>query len=74
MKETIFIVEESLDGLHEARALETSIFTEADTLQELKKSIKDAARYHFDEYNAPRIMRLHFIKDGVILDWNSHVI
>ena len=66
MKEIIFIVEESLDGGYEARALETAIFTEAETLQELKESIRDAVRCHFDENDIPRIIRLHFVKEEVI--------
>ncbi|MEX2684414.1 MAG: 2-oxoisovalerate dehydrogenase [Candidatus Sigynarchaeota archaeon] len=67
MKEIIFIVEESPEGGYEARALEASIFTEADSLQELRESIKDAVRCHFDEKDAPRIIRLHFVKEEVII-------
>jgi hypothetical protein len=66
MKEIIFIVEESLDGGYEARALDTAIFTEAETLQELRESIRDAVRCHFDENDMPRIIRLHFVKEEVI--------
>lgn len=36
-KELIFIVEESLNGGYEARAIGESIFTEAETIDELKK-------------------------------------
>lgn len=35
MKELIFLIEESLEGGYEARALETSIYTEAESLEEL---------------------------------------
>ncbi len=66
MKEIIFIIEESLDGGYEARALETAIFTEAESLQEIKESIRDAVRCHFDEKDMPRIIRLHFVKEEVI--------
>jgi len=62
MNEIIFLVEESLEGGYEARALETSIHTEADNLTELKDSIRDAIRCHFDEKERPRIIRLHFVK------------
>jgi hypothetical protein len=40
--EIIFIIEESPGGGYEARALDQSIFTEADTIEELKLMIKDA--------------------------------
>ncbi|TFG22914.1 MAG: 2-oxoisovalerate dehydrogenase [Promethearchaeota archaeon] len=66
MNEIIFIVEESLEGGYEARALETSIHTEADTLAELKNSIKDAVKCHYNEKEMPRIIRLHFVKEEVI--------
>jgi len=39
MNEIIFLIEESLEGGYEARALETSIHTEAENLTELKHSI-----------------------------------
>lgn len=66
MNEIIFIIEESLEGGYEARALETSIHTEADTLAELKNSIKDAVKCHYNEKEMPRIIRLHFVKEEVI--------
>ncbi len=66
MKELIFLVEESLDGGYEARALGTSIYTEAENLEDLKKEIKDAVQCHFEGEEMPRIIRLHFIKEEVI--------
>ena len=50
-KEIIFIVKESLDGGYEARAVGESIFTEAETIDVLKKNITEAVRCHFDETN-----------------------
>jgi hypothetical protein len=66
MNEIIFLIEESLEGGYEARALETSIHTEAENLPELKDSIRDAVKCHFDEEERPRIIRLHFVKEEVI--------
>jgi hypothetical protein len=48
-KEIIFIVEESLEGGYEARAVGESIFTEADNIDELKININEAIRCHFNE-------------------------
>ena len=48
-KELIFIVDESMDGGYEARAIGESIFTEGDSIDELKKNIKEAVQCHFDE-------------------------
>jgi hypothetical protein len=54
--EIIFAVQESPEGGYEARALGHSIFTEADTLDELKSMLQDAVRAHFDETDRPRLI------------------
>lgn len=63
----MFLVEESLEGGFIAKALGESIFTEADTMEQLREMIKDAVLCHFDEGKAPKIIRLHFVKDEMIL-------
>jgi hypothetical protein len=65
MTEIIFIVEESPEGGYEARALGHSIFTEGETIEELKSNIKEAIHCHFEE-DIPKIIRLHYIKEEVI--------
>lgn len=65
-KEIIFVVEESLEGGYEARALGHSIFTQAETLEELKEAVKDAVRCHFEEDSLPKIIRLHQVKEEVL--------
>jgi hypothetical protein len=47
MNEIIFIVEDSPEGGYEARALSHSIFTEAETIEELKENIKESIHCHF---------------------------
>ena len=64
--EIIFSVEESVDGGFEARALGHSIFTQADTIDELKTMVRDAVRCHFDEGARPSVIRLHLVKDELI--------
>jgi len=64
--EIIFSVQESPEGGYEARALGFSIFTQADTLDELKAMMQDAVRCHFEPQSAPRIIRLHLVKDEVM--------
>lgn len=66
MNEVIFLVEDSPEGGYEARALGKSIFTEGDTLDELKQNVREAVRCHFDEDSAPSIIRLHYIKEEMI--------
>ncbi len=64
MNEIIFVVNESNEGGYEAQALGYSIFTEADSIEELKDNIREAIQCHFDE-NAPKLVRLHFIKEEI---------
>ena len=58
--ELIFLIEEAVEGGYTARALGESIFTEGDTLDELKTNIREATICHFDDDNCPKIIRLHF--------------
>jgi len=64
--EIIFYIEESLDGGYEARALGHSLFTDGETIPELKENIRDAVRCHFDEGSAPSIIKLHFVREEAI--------
>jgi hypothetical protein len=53
MNELIFIVEEAPEGGYTAKALGESIFTEADSIIELKEMIKDAVVCHFEKDKVP---------------------
>jgi hypothetical protein len=64
--EIIFAVEESPEGGYEAHALGHAIFTQADSMDELREMVRDAVRCHFDEGSAPAVIRLHFVHDEVI--------
>ena len=66
MDEIIFVVTEAPEGGYTARAPGQSIFTEADDLATLRNRVRDAVRCHFDEGDAPRVIRLHFVRDDVI--------
>ncbi|MCH7723250.1 MAG: 2-oxoisovalerate dehydrogenase [Bacteroidetes bacterium] len=65
-KEIIFIVEESLDGGYEARAVGYSIFTEGETSTEVKNNIIEAVRCHFAGKDMPSLIHLRFQKEEVI--------
>ena len=66
MSEIIFLVEEAPEGGFTARALEHSIFTEADTWDELRSAVRDAVRCHFEEDNRPPVIRLHVVRDEIL--------
>jgi hypothetical protein len=64
--EIIFIVEESPEGGYEARSLNHSIFTEADTFEELKEMVHDAVSCHFTTEDRPHLIRLHLVKEELM--------
>ncbi len=65
MEEIIFVVEESPEGGFIAKALGVSIFSEADTMEELRKEVVDADHCPFDD-DKKRIIRLHIVREEVI--------
>ncbi|MFZ3208775.1 MAG: hypothetical protein WA140_08050 [Geobacteraceae bacterium] len=66
MNEIFFLVEDAPEGGYAAKALGESIFTEADTLEELHANVRDAVLCHFDEGKAPKMVRLHFVHEEVL--------
>jgi hypothetical protein len=66
MSEVIFVIEEAPDGGYLARALGASIFTEADSLVELRAAIRDAVACHYPDGDRPKVVRLHFVRDEVM--------
>lgn len=66
MNEIFFLVEDAVEGGYTARALGESIFTEADTLEDLHDKVRDAVRCHFAEGQAPKLIRMHFVHEEVI--------
>jgi hypothetical protein len=66
MNELVFMVEDAPEGGLTARALGTSIFTEADDLEKLREQVRNAVKCHFDEGKAPQLVRLHYVRDEVL--------
>ena len=66
MNEIVFSVEAAPEGGYSARALGHSIFTEAESEDELRKKVRDAVQCHFDEGKRPAVIRLHFVRDEVL--------
>ena len=62
MSQVIFEVQEAPEGGYTASAIGYSIFTEADTFEELREMARDAVRTHFDEDdpNRNRAIRLQY--------------
>jgi hypothetical protein len=68
--EIIFEVrEDEADGGYTASALGHDVFTEADSLEELRENVRAAVQCHFGEGGpgpVPGVIRLHFVRDEVL--------
>jgi hypothetical protein len=58
MDEIIFVVDEAAEGGYLARALGNSIFTEAESVDELRANVRDAVACHFDDDTSQKHFRL----------------
>lgn len=68
MKEIIFeIREDEIDGGFVASAYGYGIHTEGDNLPELKRNIREAVGCYFED-ETPKIIRLHFVRDEVLVE------
>lgn len=78
MEEVFFLVEESVDGGYTAKSIGISIFTQAESLQELRALIKDAVACHFDDNKERTIHPAELIDEIIImvlktlLELNTH--
>lgn len=66
MNEILFVVEEAPEGGYTAKAVGSAIFTEADTINELKEMVKDAVFCHFEDEELPKQIPLQFFKEKVL--------
>ena len=67
MSEIVFLVEDAPEGGYTAQSLGQSIFTEAETWEELEQAVRDAVRCHFEqEAHRPKVVRLHYVRDKVV--------
>jgi hypothetical protein len=68
MSEVIFeVLEDTTEGGFTASALGFGIHTEADTMDALRANVREAVDCYFDETDdAPKIIRLHFVRDEVM--------
>ena len=67
MKELIFEVMQEADGGFTAEALGESIFTQADSWDELKANVREAVQAFYFDSVAPASIRLHLIRDEVLV-------
>ncbi|NJL40943.1 MAG: 2-oxoisovalerate dehydrogenase [Leptolyngbyaceae cyanobacterium RM2_2_4] len=67
MTEIIFLVEDDPEGGYVAKAIGESIFTQANSIPELRELVRDAVCCHYsDEAIRPKLIRLHIGKSTLI--------
>ena len=67
--EIIFeVAEDELDGGYSASALGFGIHTQGDTIDELHRNVREAVDCYFDDgTDRPRLIRLHYVRDEVLV-------
>jgi predicted RNase H-like HicB family nuclease len=63
MNELVFEVAQESDGGYSAEALGESIFSQADSWDELRANVKEAVQAFYFDSAAPASIRLHLIRD-----------
>jgi predicted RNase H-like HicB family nuclease len=66
MNELVFEIAQEADGGYAAEALGESIFTQADSWEELKANVREAVQAFYFDSVAPASIRLHLIRDEVL--------
>ena len=66
MNEILFVVDEADDGSLRTSAVGAAIHTGADNLEELHREIRDAVHCHFEEGEAPPLIRLHHLRQELL--------
>jgi predicted RNase H-like HicB family nuclease len=66
MNELVFAVSQEADGGFTAEALGESIFTQANSWEELRANVREAVQAFYFDSAAPASIRLHLIRDEVL--------
>jgi hypothetical protein len=65
--ELIFEIRDAEEGGLYARALGYSIFTQAESWDELRSNLLEAVSLHFEDATTrPRLVQMHYVKDELI--------
>ena len=66
MNELVFEVTQEADGGFIAECLGESIFTQADSWEELRKNVQEAIIAFYFDRPRPSVVRLHLVRDEVL--------
>ena len=61
------VTEDEVDGGYSASALGYGIHTQGDSVEEIRRNVKEALDCYFDEtMERPNIIRLYFVRDEIM--------
>lgn len=66
LNELVFEVTQDSDGGFVAECLGESIYSQADTWDELRRNVREAADAYFFDGQKPSVIRLHLVRDEVL--------
>ena len=66
MSELVFEVVQDADGGYCAECLTESIFTQADSWDELRRNVREAVTAFYFDKTAPASIRLHLVRDEIL--------
>ena len=68
MTEIVFqVTEDEADGGYAASALGYGIHTQGDSIEEIRRNVKEAVECYFDDsMPRPRLIRLHIVRDELL--------
>lgn len=72
MDEFVFDVTQEADGGYVAECLSEPIFAQADTWDELRDQVLDSVRAYCFDRPVPRRVRLHFVRDDLVVREAPH--
>lgn len=61
VNEIVFLIEEDPEGGYTARVLGEPIFTEGETVDEIREAIREAPRTHFDDTTQLPLIQTHLL-------------
>jgi len=67
MDELVFEVTQEADGGYVAQCLNEDIFTQGDAWDELRSNVLEAVKAFYFDSKPPRRIRLHFVRDEVVV-------
>ena len=67
MVDLVFEAVQEADGGYCAECLTENIFTQGDTWEELRANVKEAVNGHFFDRPKPKAIRLHLVRDEVLV-------